>query len=124
MVTANHDEVPNHMAKMDAAVFFIRPVFSKQASAPTKLAEFLGCGIPCLANEGVGDMSEVLEKERVGVALKSFDQNSMRSGLEVLLQMADDPTTKKRCVSAALKHFSLEEGVARYSCIYQNLESR
>jgi glycosyltransferase involved in cell wall biosynthesis len=123
LITANHEEVPNLMAQMDAAVFFIRPVFSKQASAPTKLAEFLGCGIPCLVNEGVGDMSDLIEKEGVGVTLKSFDQNTLRSGLEVLLQMAADPTTKRRCVSAALKHFSLEEGIARYSCIYQTLEN-
>ena len=58
LTTASHDEVPEYMARMDAGIFFIKPVFSKQASAPTKLAEFLGCGIPCLGNAGVGDMAE------------------------------------------------------------------
>jgi hypothetical protein len=121
LITVTHDQVPFHMARMDAGVFFLKPAYSKQASAPTKLAEFLGCGIPCLSNEGVGDMAEVLKNEGVGVSLKSFDQASMISALDNLLQLAVDPNTKDRCVSVALRHFSLVEGVARYSRIYKSL---
>ena len=77
---ASHAEVPVQMARMDAGVFFIKPLFSKQASAPTKLGEFLGCGIPCLANRGVGDMAEILEGEGVGMALHQFDEFVMDRG--------------------------------------------
>ena len=118
---ASHAEVPNQIARMDAGIFFIRQVFSKQASAPTKLAEFLGCGIPCLGNASVGDMAEVLESERVGVALKCFDEAALGKGLQELLQLAADPATRARCVAAAQKHFSLDEGVARYSRIYEQI---
>jgi glycosyltransferase involved in cell wall biosynthesis len=121
LTTATHAEVPLQMARMDAGVFFIKPVFSKQASAPTKLAEFLGCGIPCLGNAGVGDMAEVLEGEGVGVALKSFDESALANGLETLLQLAADPATRARCVAAAQKHFSLDEGVRRYAAVYEQL---
>jgi glycosyltransferase involved in cell wall biosynthesis len=122
LTTATHTEVPRLMARMDAGIFFIKPVFSKQAAAPTKLAEFLGCGIPCLSNAGVGDMAEVLEGERVGVALKVFDVESMTAALQQLLLMAADPTTRERCVTAAKKHFSLQEGVAKYQAIYARLD--
>lgn len=122
LTTATHAEVPIEMARMDAGVFFIKPVFSKQASAPTKLAEFLGCGIPCLSNAGVGDMAEVLDGERVGVALTSFDESSMAKTLQQLLQLVADPTTQGRCVAAAHRHFSLDEGVARYRAIYERFD--
>ena len=118
---ASHAEVPKQIARMDAGIFFIRQVFSKQASAPTKLAEFLGCGVPCLGNAGVGDMAEVLEGERVGVALKSFDEAALTNGLQALLQLAADPATVSRCVAAAQKHFSLDEGVRRYAAVYGQL---
>ncbi len=121
LTTATHAEMPTQMARMDAAVFFIKPVFSKQASAPTKLAEFLGCGIPCLGNAGVGDMVEVLEGENVGAALKSFDESSMTIGLHRLLLLVADPDIRSRCVAAAQKHFSLDQGVARYHKIYEQL---
>ena len=120
-VSVSHEEVPSQLARMDAGVFFIKPVFSKQASAPTKLAEFLGCGSPCLSNAGVGDMVEVLEGEQVGVALKAFDEASMSEGVQRLLELVADPYVRGRCVAAAQKHFSLDEGVARYRSIYGRL---
>ena len=121
LTSATHAEVPSRLARMDAGIFFIKPTFSKQASAPTKLAELLGCGIPCLGNAGVGDMAEVLEGEKVGVALKAFDAVSVKKGLERLLCLASDPATQTRCVTAARRHFSLGEGVARYRKIYEQL---
>ncbi len=120
--SVTNEEVPALMARMHAGIFFIKPVFSKQASAPTKLAEFLGCGIPCLGNAGVGDMAKVLEGERVGVVINSFDESSLQQGLKQLLNLSANPEVTGRCVAAAHKHFSLDEGVARYQAIYESLD--
>ena len=120
--SATHDEMPAQMARMHASVFFIKPVFSKQASAPTKLAELLGCGIPCLANSGVGDMAEILEGERVGVAVSAFDPDSLQAGLGRLLELCAEPGIAQRCAQVAQRHFSLEQGVARYRDIYSALD--
>ena len=121
LITATHTDVPKQMSRMDAGVFFIKPVFSKQASAPTKLAEFLGCGIPCLSNAGVGDMAEVLEKDQVGLAISSFDDEAMIAALKQLLNLVEDPESSARCVASAQKHFSLAEGVRLYEEIYKKL---
>lgn len=121
ITSATHAEVPALMARMNAGVFFIKPAFSKQASAPTKLAELLGCGVPCLGNTGVGDMADVLESERVGIAINAFDKASITAGLEALLKLAEDPEIGTRCVAAAQKHFSLDEGVRRYAAVYDRL---
>ncbi len=121
LVTATYAEVPKQMSRMDAGVFFIKPVFSKQASAPTKLAEFLGCGIPCLSNAGVGDMAEVLENDQVGLAISSFDDEEMIMALKKLINLVDDPDSLDRCVASAQKHFSLDEGVRLYDEIYKKL---
>lgn len=124
MMSASHDKVPSMMARMHAGVFFIKPAYSKQASAPTKLAEFLGCGLPCLGNAGVGDMAEVLQENRVGVALDRFDSQSLKDGLLQLLALVEDPETKQRCVETARKHFSLDEGVQRYAMVYKRMLDR
>lgn len=121
VVSATHDGVPELINKMSGAVFFIKPVFSKQASAPTKLAELLGCGVPCLGNAGIGDMASVLEGEDVGIALSSFDDATLSEGIRRFLDLISDPKTKDRCVVTAQRLFSLEEGVRRYSRIYEQL---
>ena len=122
LVSATHAEVPQQIARMSAGIFFIRPMYSKQASAPTKLAEFLGCGVPCLSNAGVGDMAQVLESERVGVAIDRFGQAALDAGLKAVQALVDDPDTRARCVNAARKHFSLDEGVSRYQRVYEQLD--
>lgn len=117
-----HAEVATQMARMHAGVFYIKPVFSKQASAPTKLGEFLGCGVPCLSNAGVGDMAEILEGGRVGVAVDAFDPATIAVGLQRLLELLQEPDIADRCVATAQQHFSLDEGVARYRSVYASLE--
>ena len=121
LLAVEHDEVPTQMARMMAGVFFNTPTFSRQASAPTKLGEFLGCGIPCLSNSGYGDVSDILEGEGVGVAVAAFDVETMRAGLQRLIALSRKSEIASRCVGAAHKHFSLEMGVARYEAIYREL---
>lgn len=118
---ADHAGVARAMQRMDAGIFFIKPVYSKTASAPTKLGEFLGCGVPCLGNRGVGDMAAILEKEQVGVALDRFDEPAMRDAIDRLLQLTQTPGIEKRCREVALRYFSLEEGVGAYKNIYRKL---
>jgi glycosyltransferase involved in cell wall biosynthesis len=117
----DHAGVPAEIARMHAAVFFIKPVFSKQASAPTKLGEFLGCGVPCLANAGVGDMADVLRDGQCGVAIDAFDDASIEAGVRQLLALAAETQTREHCIAAAQRHFSLDDGVARYNRMYASL---
>ena len=124
LMAVSHSEIPNQMARMHAGIFFYRQSYSRLACSPTKLGEFLGCGLPCLSNTGVGDMAEILEDEKVGVALKSFDENSLEEGLAMLLALCEDFDTRRRCVEVAHRHFSLDDGVLKYASIYNQLEEQ
>lgn len=119
---ADHSGIPGQMTRMNAGVFFYKPSYSRTACSPTKLGEFLGCGVPCLSNTGVGDMAGILEGESVGVALTDFDDVSLRHGLEELIELTRQPDIQARCAAAAQRHFSLDEGVARYRSIYRALD--
>lgn len=121
LTAADHAEVPAMIRQMSAGAAIIRPVFSKLASAPTKLAEYLGCGVPCLGNTGVGDMERMLEDEGGGVALRAFTPEAREEAVSSLLSLCDDPATPARCRAVALRHFSVEEGAARYRAIWQDL---
>jgi glycosyltransferase involved in cell wall biosynthesis len=122
LLQADPSEIPALMARMDATIFFIKPVFSKQASAPTKLGEFLGCGIPCLSNSGVGDMARILRQDRVGAAVDALDEASLSQGVVDLLALCTEAGVQERCVASARRNFSLDEGVDKYSRIYTELE--
>lgn len=121
IVSAPQKEVPEYVARMHAAAAIIMPSYSKIASAPTKLAEYLGCGVPCVGNVGVGDMEEVLEGRRVGIALRDFSAVDLEAGAERLLALLDDPDARSRCVATARELFSLDTGVEAYRKIYEGL---
>lgn len=81
---------------MSAGATMIRPAYSKIASAPAKLAEYLGCGVPYLGNRDVGDVELILERNGCGVEAV-------------------------RCPEAALTNFSHTEGAERYRSVYRSL---
>lgn len=121
ITAADHAQVPTMIRRMNAGAAIIRPVFSKIASAPTKLAEYLGCGVPCLGNVGVGDMELMLEGEGGGVALREFTDTERVRAVDRLLALCDDGQTAALCREVALRHFSAEEGAARYRKIWRSL---
>jgi glycosyltransferase involved in cell wall biosynthesis len=118
---ASFAEMPKIIGQMSASIFFIKQVFSKKASAPTKLAELLGCGVPCLTNTGVGDMAEQLAEQQCGITVSSFDSASLDAGVKALLDLIEQPDIALRCRQTAERHFELEEGVKRYAAVYDSL---
>lgn len=118
---APHSEVATHIRRMHAASALIRPCFSKLSSAPTKLAEYLGCGVPCVGNTGVGDMEAILEGDCIGVALRSFDRAALLHAADRILALSAEPQVRARCRRTALSRFSLMGGVAAYRSIYTRL---
>jgi glycosyltransferase involved in cell wall biosynthesis len=123
IVAAEHKDVPALIARMSAGAAIIKPAYSKMASAPTKLAEYLGCGVPCIGNTKVGDVEEILEGERVGVVLTDFSEQDHAAAAERLLSLLDEPLLKARCVETAKKIFALDAGVDAYRVIYHRLAS-
>jgi glycosyltransferase involved in cell wall biosynthesis len=124
---AAFDEVGAQIGRMDAGVFFIRPAWSKRASCPTRMGEFLACGKPCLTNAGVGDVAQDINETGTGIALppKGLDGvvlDDLDNALTKLFEMAADPHMPERCRAAAETRFSLSGGVAEYAAIYQKLE--
>ena len=118
---ADHQGVAQGMQNMDAGIFFYRPTYSKLATAPTRLGEFLGCGVPCLGNKQVGDMAPILEEEQVGVAVEAFDEDYLFSAVDRLLNLAQQPDIDKKCRKIAEKYFALENGVQAYDQLYKQL---
>jgi glycosyltransferase involved in cell wall biosynthesis len=119
--SASFASVADEIARMDAGIFFIKPAFSKRASCPTRMGEFLGCGKPCLANSGVGDVAEDLTETGTGIAVDAFDAATLENAVRNIVQLAEEPGIGVRCRKAAEERFALELGVATYSSIYRSL---
>ncbi|MCC5931184.1 MAG: glycosyltransferase [Cyclobacteriaceae bacterium] len=87
---ATREEMPLYLSLGSKAISYIQPSFSKQASSPTKLAEYLAMGLPCECNEGVGDV-------------------------DTLINQFNDLRSKKEIQNIALEKFSLSAAIIHYS---------
>lgn len=117
----DHNEVPAEMNRMDAGIFFYRPAFSKKGTSPTKMGEFLACGIPCLSNTGVGDVETILEGNGVGVTLDWFAADEKERGIDQLGELALHDGIRERCRAIAEDYYSLDAGVHSYDEIYREV---
>jgi glycosyltransferase involved in cell wall biosynthesis len=123
MRAVDHDDVPAEMRRMTVGTVFVYPYAAKIGSTPTKLAEFLGSGIPCLANEGCGDVSAILEQHAVGTSIRSFTPGEIETMVDRLLTLLADPELGSRCRRVALDQFSLVSACDRYHELYLALRN-
>jgi glycosyltransferase involved in cell wall biosynthesis len=116
------DKICDYVPAGKASLIFIKPVFSKTASCPTKFAEALACGMPVIINSGIGDTAEVIKKERVGVVIEDFSENGYRKGIAELTRLLQEgEVLRERCRDTARKYFLLEDGAGKYLQIYKDI---
>ena len=66
-------------------------------------------------------MAQILEGDRVGVAVDSFEPEALDKGLRRLLALLDEPDIHKRCADVARRYFSLDQGVSDYQAVYASV---
>jgi len=76
--SVNYAEMPLYLSSCDYGMYFIKNLWSKQASTPVKLAEMAACGLPVVAN-AIGDMEELFNKYYLGKLIYDFNETSMKS---------------------------------------------
>lgn len=112
-------EIPRYLSAADLAVSFIKPCYSKQASSPTKNAEYLAAGLPMIANFGVGDVDELIETESVGVLIDRFDHDRYQAAILSVRSLGD---IGERCREVARRRFDLPAiGGERYRRVYKRM---
>ena len=122
VVKAARESVPAYLSLSDASVFFIKPVFSKKASSPTKQAEIMSMGIPAICNSGVGDTDLIFAGNDAGLVLKDFSEAEMKTvigEMDEILKLDPAQIRKK-----AIKMFSLNDGVEEYHSIYNTIQRK
>ena len=112
-----HNAVQRHCV---SAMFFSQGV-SKLGSSPTRMGEILGCGLPVVANSGVGDVARIIEKYRVGVLVGDGSSEAMLQALGLLTELRKDLDLPSRCRQAAEEVFSLQSGTERYQKLYEKI---
>jgi glycosyltransferase involved in cell wall biosynthesis len=117
---ARHADMPAYLSAADAGIAFIQRSLSKSSSSPTKYAEYLACGLPMVANAGVGDVDDLLERTGAGVIVTDHSSEAYAAAAERIRALAI-PANRGRWRGVAEAEFS----VASRACpAYRQLYAR
>ncbi|MBP9663353.1 MAG: glycosyltransferase [Pyrinomonadaceae bacterium] len=120
--TVEPSQLADELAAGDIAISFIKRCYSKQSSSPTKIGEYLACGLPIVANRGVGDIDSLIESNGVGVLIDGVGRDDYVVALDRILQLRN---AGDRCRETADLELNMEKvGGHRYRRLYKNLLSK
>lgn len=118
---ATRNEVPLYLSLSTVSIYFIKPVFSKKASSPTKTGEIMAMGIPIITNSGIGDSDEILTESGAGMLTNNFSDAEYERVIKQIDVLLNIDKTKIR--TAAEYYFSLEKGIEQYDAVYKKLKA-
>lgn len=113
---AARKDVPLWASVGNASLFFIRPLFSKKASSPTKMGELMSLGMPLICNNQVGDVEQILRDGGNGIILNEFSEPAYRKAIEELDEVLS--LNPQNSIDCAYKYYSLKNGIELYLSIY------
>ena len=115
-------DVPKYLKQAHLGISFRSPTFSQIGASPTKIPEYLACGLPIVSNYGIGDTDNLLESEKVGVSLKSFDKDEMKKRAEEIFGILEEDKIEEKCIEVAQKYFDLDSiGGKKYQSVYKRI---
>jgi glycosyltransferase involved in cell wall biosynthesis len=118
------DEIARYLSTANIALSFVKLGRSSPSRSPTKIPEYLACGLPVISNSGIGDGDELFSSNRVGILIEDVSEESYITALSAAEVLTQDPELRARCQKVAKSGFDLHEvGGKRYCRLYQKLTS-
>jgi glycosyltransferase involved in cell wall biosynthesis len=112
-------DVPRYLEASDLGLSFVKASFATLSRSPTKIPEYLACGLPIVANRGVGDVDELIELGNVGAVTDQFSESSYIEAFQKIKQMVN---VAERCREVARNEFDIATvGGKRYRELYRRL---
>jgi len=120
MRTATPEEMPGWLAAADVGLALVRPTFSKRASMPTRVAEYLSSGLAVAATEGVGDLDRHFADTPVAKAFAT--PLDIEQVVDWSLAAAQAGRTRAdQARRLAQTYYDLDDGVERLRRLYRTL---
>ncbi|MHB0956085.1 MAG: glycosyltransferase [Pirellulaceae bacterium] len=113
-----HEAIPDWLSAADAGVILRHDVLVNNVASPVKIAEYLACGLPVICSRGIGDLSEMVEQEKVGVVLQGHERHDARLALGIINQVRAEPGIRQRMRELVVGKLSWSAHVDTYRLAY------
>lgn len=107
----DYEEIPDYLNTADAGIILRDDIMTNRVASPTKIPEYLLCGLPVLISPNVGDYSDFVESNNLGVIInKNPDYTRIRNELlsnifnrQIISQTGKSRYAKQRVVDQIIE---------------------
>jgi len=114
----SHDDVRRHLSACDAGIIMRHDTMVNNVASPIKVAEYLACGLPVIMTQGIGDYSEDLVREQVGLLLD--ERKDLPEQVIRFIFNPDFDGIRDRASRYALGYLTLDANWRYYQNLYRH----
>ena len=114
--SVEYGRVPEWLAMADSGLALVRPDNAKRASAPTKVAEYLACGLSVVATAGVGDLDDQFRGSDVAVTVTPA--HGANRIADKVIETLKVPGRVAEARALAESHYDLRSGLRELTTLY------
>lgn len=116
---AARGEVGRLLSAADVGTAFCADRFSSKGVSPTKVGEYLACGVPVISNDAVGDSAALLHELGCGHSLPDFSEAALDEAAEQFFHWRG--TDRLALRQRAQSMFDLKLAIKGYGMVYDSL---
>ena len=98
-------DIPDWLSVADAGIILRHDVPTNNYASPVKIAEYLACGVPVICSRGIGDYSDMVQEEHVGIVVSDGQPDIANRAVELVTQAHRDERIRQQ--AQALVHKAL-----------------
>lgn len=117
VLSVPHNEVAHYLAAADVGLLLREQHLINSVASPVKFGQFLASSLPVIISPGVGDFSELVEEEGVGLVLN--EQTNLAGWLDMLAKHESE--IRSRCRHVARTWLSMDLQVDELMSLYARL---
>jgi glycosyltransferase involved in cell wall biosynthesis len=120
--------VPRYLAAADIGLLPRAPGLDSRVSSPIKFGEYLACGLPVVASDGIGDFSSLVRSANLGMVLDDAamrDVPTLAARLEGFVEgyRRDAATWRQRCQRVAQTELDWTTHLPNVLSLYRRLNT-
>lgn len=99
--SVTNEEVVKYLNAADFGLLFRDDVLMNNVASPSKFAEYILCGLPTIISNGVGDYSDLCDKENLGIKIFDFQLTD-----KVAKKLISNEFNRRKIADFGLKNLS------------------
>jgi glycosyltransferase involved in cell wall biosynthesis len=119
--------IPRYLAAADVGLLPRRQALTNRVASPVKFGEYLASGTPVILNEEIGDYSDMVRANNVGLVLPATPTRAWlpasTSALATFIDgyIAASADWRRRCEALAEQHLDWKAHVPRVVALYERI---